>query len=59
MILLSWPESGGVVVQLFSRAMTSTFARSSIAARQVVSVNSVADFEFGPAQKPFQSPLSA
>jgi hypothetical protein len=40
MNLLKAEEIGGVLlVQLFSRAMTSTLARSSIAARQVVSVN--------------------
>src|SRR5215831_7618826 len=37
--------SKGTVVQSCSRAMASTFAGSSIAARQVLSANSAADFE--------------
>src|SRR5262245_14476269 len=35
---------GGRVSQLFSRAMASTFAKSSMAGRQVLSANSAADF---------------
>ena len=41
---------GGKVNQLFSRAMTSTFATSSIAGRKVLSANSAADFESARAE---------